>query len=85
MQKKILGVSIDLRSEAAQNVQNILTKHGCIIKTRIGLHQQKENKCAEKGIVILELTDDCGENCKKLESDLSAIKNVLVREMEFDM
>ena len=85
MEKIILGVSIDLRSDAASEVQNVLTKHGCIIRTRIGLHQQNENMCSEKGIILLELNNDCGDKCRQLESDLSSIKSVLVREMEFDM
>ncbi|WP_069650858.1 hypothetical protein [Caloranaerobacter ferrireducens] len=84
MSKIILGLQIDNRFEEISEVQKILTDYGCIIKTRLGLHQQAEdNNCTEKGLIILELTNNCGDKCNELEEKLSAINGVVVRKMDF--
>ena len=46
------------RKEAAQAVQQALTDHGCLIKTRLGMHGEPKNPCSEKGLIILELIGD---------------------------
>ena len=38
----IMGIVIDPRNTHAVDVQNILTRHGCIIKTRLGLHETSD-------------------------------------------
>lgn len=85
MQKVILGVQIDNRFEEVERVQNVFTEHGCIIKTRLGLHQQAEfdDECTKKGLILLELTESCGDKYKELEEKLKTIEGVQVREMIF--
>ncbi|WP_026894658.1 hypothetical protein [Clostridiisalibacter paucivorans] len=85
MKKIVLGIQVDNRFDNVSQVQNLLTKHGCIIKTRLGLHQQKEydQDCTEKGLIILELVNNCGDRCKELEEELSKLDNIIVRKMEF--
>ncbi len=75
----IMAVLLDKRTDAAPTVQEILTKHGCIISSRIGLHQVTE--CIEEGLIILHL---CGsiEEVDKLEKELSAIHRVKVQKMK---
>lgn len=79
----VMAVLIDKRTDAAPTVQEVLTRHGCIISTRIGMHQVGE--CAEEGLVILHL---CGSDndIESLENDLSGIHRVQVKKMkvEFD-
>jgi len=55
MSKTILAVLISKRKNAAINVQKILTGWGCIIKTRLGIHDGVLENCSEEGLVILEL------------------------------
>ncbi len=57
----IIGVSIENRIEEAVKFQEIITKYGCTIKTRLGLHGIGEYKCVNKGIVLLEITDKVNE------------------------
>ncbi|MBQ8460550.1 hypothetical protein IJ541_10680 [bacterium] len=57
----IIGVSLDNRIEEAVKFQEILTKYGCIIRTRIGLHNIGEYKCLNNGIILLEVTDKINE------------------------
>jgi hypothetical protein len=55
MDVTIMAIVLDVRSKYAPKVQEILTQNGCIIKTRLGLHQMQENPCSETGLIILEL------------------------------
>ncbi len=85
MKKIILGVLIENRFEEVKMVQDLLTEFGCIIKTRLGLHQQAEynEACTEKGLLILEMVKDSDDRVKELREKLSAIEGVEVRSMEF--
>lgn len=58
MEHKLLILSVDNRVAAASKIQEIFTKDGCIIKTRIGLHEGVLDKCSNKGIIILELVGE---------------------------
>ena len=42
----IIGIKISNRLESAISVQEILTKYGCAIKTRIGLHEEINGQCS---------------------------------------
>jgi hypothetical protein len=83
MSKVILGVQLTNRNDIATKVQEVLTKHGCIIKTRLGLHSASENNCSNKGIIILEIIDDAWTEAKELEEKLTKIEGVQVKRMEF--
>ena len=75
----IMAVKIDKRTKEAVKVQQVLTKHGCIINLRIGLHETM-NVCADAGLVILNL---CGKKSEiaALKVDLSKIAGVTVKTM----
>lgn len=70
----ILGVFIDRRSEVAVEVQDVLTKFGCIIKLRLGLHETT-NVCAEDALLLLQLDGD-KEEIKTLQESLNIIDGV---------
>ena len=55
MKKSILLVLIGRRKEDAVKVQQILTGWGCIIKTRLGIHDGVLENCSDEGLLILEL------------------------------
>lgn len=81
MMYQILIVKIESRSNQALKVQEVLTKHGCAIKTRLGLHEVSPNYCAEDGLVILELSGK-KEEIDKLRQDLEKLEGVTVRYIE---
>jgi len=60
----ILGIKLSERTKDALLFQEIITEHGCNIKTRIGLHQGTEDCCSNDGIILLELS---GDNDKLVE------------------
>ncbi len=72
--KTIMAVSISKRTAEAVEVQQVLTRHGCIIKLRVGLHEAGD-VCADDGLVLLHL---CGtkKEVAALKADLGRIKGV---------
>ncbi len=77
--RTIMAVVISKRIAEAVKVQQVLTKHGCIIKLRVGLHEAGE-VCADDGLVLLNL---CGTNkdVAALKADLNKIKGVKAKAM----
>jgi hypothetical protein len=78
----ILGIHITDRLQEVSDVQAILTKFGCTIKTRLGLHEVKDDFCARSGLIILELTGS-REEFFKLENELLKIDGLEVKKMVF--
>jgi hypothetical protein len=78
----ILGVHITDRVKEVSDVQAVLTKFGCTIKTRLGLHEVKDDFCARSGLIILELTGS-REEFYKLENELLKIDGLEVKKMVF--
>ncbi|MBU1107479.1 MAG: hypothetical protein KKB51_12485 [Candidatus Riflebacteria bacterium] len=58
MSRHILTILVGKRKETAVNVQKILTGWGCIIRTRLGLHEGTLDNCSESGLIILELVGE---------------------------
>ncbi|WP_068347402.1 hypothetical protein [Kosmotoga arenicorallina] len=64
-----MAIMIDHRKEAATRVQQLLTGWGCLIKTRLGLHDGVLDNCSDVGLIILELVGEeekHKELCRKL-------------------
>ena len=77
----IMGIRLDNRTQTAMDFQKTLTTHGCIIKTRLGLHDVAENKCAPNGLILLEIIDDVEGS--KFESELRMIEGIEIQTMKF--
>jgi len=78
----ILGIRITERVKKVSDVQSILTKFGCIITTRLGLHEVKNDSCENAGLILLELTG-AKEEFVKLENALLKVEGLIVKKMEF--
>ncbi|MCX6305779.1 MAG: hypothetical protein NT040_12520 [Bacteroidetes bacterium] len=78
----ILGIHITDRVLEVSDVQAVLTKFGCTIKTRLGLHEVKDDFCSRSGIILLELTGN-REEFEKLENELFKIDGLEVKKMVF--
>jgi hypothetical protein len=79
----VFGVLLSHRINTACKFQEIITKYGCSIKTRIGLHDVSEGKCSPNGVILLEVIGDNGE-ITNLEKDLATIPEVKVQKMVFE-
>ena len=61
MNYSILGLSILNNNEELSKLQEILTRYGCAISTRIHLQHRGDFKCANKSIMIIEVVDKTNE------------------------
>ncbi len=80
MKKSILLILIGKRKEDAVKVQQILTAWGCIIKTRLGIHDGVLENCSDEGLLILELygTEEQKEELTRKVSVLTGVSSKLV-------
>ncbi|NLB81726.1 MAG: hypothetical protein GX800_09005 [Clostridiaceae bacterium] len=71
----VIGVRMDNRVDNALKFQETLTKNGCIIKTRLGLHEVSETACANDGLILLQ---PCGEKeeIEQLVKDLNGLDGI---------
>lgn len=56
----IMVVKIGARREDSPKVQEVLSRFGCSIRVRLGLHETHE-VCSDEGILILQLCGDTKE------------------------
>jgi len=80
METTIMAVTIDPRSAHAPQVQTVLTKYGCIIKTRLGLHEVSRDSCSEEGLIILHIHSSLDE-IETLKNELLDVDGVKVKYM----
>ena len=73
--KNVLLILVDHRKNSAVDVQKTLTAWGCLIKTRLGLHEGVQNDCSEHGLIICELAGEM-DQMQELKRKLELIKGV---------
>jgi len=80
---RILGVNVSDRTEVAAEVQKVLTRYGCSIRTRLGINDlEEEGIQGAGGLIILELSGDAQE-WEKMETELRKIDRIEVNRMDF--
>jgi hypothetical protein len=81
MTRTVFLIVVGNRKESATKVQQILTGWGCMIKTRLGIHDGVLDSCTETGLIILEVV---GEEEKKaeLERKLGVIPGITARRVD---
>ncbi len=78
IKKTVMVVSVDKRRSQAPLAQKILTGYGCIIKTRLGIHDGVLDKCSDHGLLILELVGSEKEK-RKMGQELKSLPGVTVK------
>lgn len=78
MKRVIFLLSLSKRREAALEIQKILTEYGCIIKTRLGVHDVNNNCCEEGGLIILEIFGEKKLH-NELEKKLKIVKGIKIK------
>lgn len=79
----ILGVLLRKRTITSPDFQAILSKHGCNIKTRIGIHNATDGVCLPDGVILLDVIGK-QEDIDALEADLRAIDGAEIQKMVFE-
>lgn len=74
----IIGIKMDNRVANAAHLQEALTKNGCKIKTRLGMHDISDDACANYGLIVLQ---PCGEpaEVEQLTHDLNALEGITAK------
>jgi len=79
----IIGVRLDNRINNAVKFQEILTKNGCKIKARLGLHEVSEDACANDGIIVLQPYGS-KEEVESLVNELNSLEGITARYIDLN-
>ena len=79
----IVAILQEHRLETATKVQEVLTRYGCNIRLRLGLHDSGVNECSNSGLILLQF---CGSDAEVegLLSELKAIPQVKAKRMSLE-
>jgi hypothetical protein len=70
-----MSVLTNKRVQNVNEMQKVLTESGCIIKTRLGIHDAGDDFCSNEGLIILHLIGSESE-ISLLEDKLNEIPGV---------
>ena len=79
----IIGVRMDNRIDNAEKFQEVLTKNGCMIKTRLGLHDIIDDDCANDGIIVLQPYGS-KEDVEALVNELNSLEGIMARYIDLN-
>ena len=74
----VMSVLTNKRVQNVNEMQKVLTESGCIIKTRLGIHDASEDSCSNEGLIILHLTGSESE-INRLEEKLNEIPGIVAK------
>ncbi len=75
MERSVLLILVGSRKTSAVNVQKTLTGWGCLVKTRLGIHDGVLSSCSDSGLIFLELVGDKAKHTE-LARKLNLLKGV---------
>ncbi len=77
----IMAIKLENRKDNATLVQNVLTRYGCFIKTRLGIpYHNEDGSCSNSGLIILEIINQ--DVIFDLKDELLQIGNISLNIME---
>jgi len=82
MTKIIMGIKLNQRNETAAALQDILTRHGCMINTRLGFHEVSDVTCSEQGYILLEFAANSEDEILEMKKEIEALGELTVKMME---
>lgn len=79
----IIGIRMDNRVDNATKFQETLTKNGCRIRVRLGMHDVSEDACSNDGMIVLQ---PCGskEEVEDLVNELNNLEGVSARYIDLN-
>ena len=83
MNKQFVIIVVNMRKKEAVTVQKILTEWGCLIKTRLGLHEGVLENCSESGTIFLEVVGDSAK-IEEMTRKLNLLKGVNARLIDME-
>lgn len=82
--KTVMAIMVANRKDTAEKVQKLLTGWGCLIKMRLGLHDQVLENCSDEGLIILELVGE-SEKHEELMRKLNVLNGVQAKMMSLSL
>ena len=80
MAKIVMGIKLSQRIETAKALQDILSRHGCIINTRLGFHEA--SSCSNEGYILLTFTESSDDEVEEMQNEIEALGDISVKTME---
>lgn len=81
LNNSLMAVRIVQRNVRAQEVQEVLTKYGCNIATRVGFHETGVDHCSNDGYIVMQLCGNERERRQMLD-ELNKIEGVTAKFIE---
>jgi hypothetical protein len=81
MKHTVFGVHINQRVKSVPAVQAVLTKYGCSIRMRLGIHDADATSCSPSGLLLI---DAFGPEAEDFYKELAALEGVDVKRMDFE-
>ena len=81
MKHTVFGVHVSKRVESVPAVQAVLSKYGCNIRVRLGLHDADNTSCSPSGLLLV---DAFGAETEAFYQELKGLKGVDVQRMDFE-
>lgn len=77
-----MGIKLSQRTDTAKALQDILTRHGCIINTRLGFHEVSDVSCSQEGYILLEFANNSDAEVMEMKKEIEALGELTVKTME---
>lgn len=71
------------RISEAVKFQDLLTKNGCKIRTRLGLHEVSDNACSNDGLIVLQPYGS-KEDVEALVNDLNSLEGITAKYLDLN-
>jgi hypothetical protein len=78
----VFGIHVTQRVENIPSVQATLTKFGCNIRTRIGIHDADNTSCSPSGLILVDAIG-AEEQVEEFYRELAALRGVDLQRMDF--
>lgn len=76
----VMTLILNNRVKNAVKLQDVLTESGCIIRTRLGMHEAGD-ACTNEGLIILQLAGSDAE-VEELEKKLNTVDGVKAKNVQ---
>jgi hypothetical protein len=78
----IVGVHVTNRAQRASEMQQILSRHGRLIRTRLGLHDVEGDQASPNGLIVLDMVGEEPE-IEAMCNELRTLHGIQVQRMFF--
>ncbi|NLE46363.1 MAG: hypothetical protein GX620_16720 [Chloroflexi bacterium] len=78
----IFGIHVINRPQTVPLIQACLTKYGCNIRTRIGIHDAADDSCSPSGLILVDAFGD-DATVESFYQELTQLEGVEVKRMDF--